>query len=70
MSLADSNDFEATDFDSPFGAQADQPGDFVVKPTQVYRKQEFNIYSVMLILSFLMLTAATILLFVEVGRFE
>jgi hypothetical protein len=69
MSLADS-DFESTGFDSAFDSPTDQPGDFVVKPTQVYRKQEFNIYSVMLILSFLMLLAATILLFVEVGRFD
>lgn len=36
----------------------------------VYRKQPFNIYSVMLILSFVNLLAATIILMIEAGKYN
>ena len=70
MSLADS-DFEAVGFENVFHENAaDLPQNVVVPPAPVYRKQEFNIYSFLLIISFLMLVVSIIFLFMEVGRFE
>jgi hypothetical protein len=70
MSLADS-DFEAVGFDNVFEENAaDQPQNVVVPLAPVYRKQEFSIYSFLLIISFLMLVVSIIFLFMEVGRFE
>lgn len=34
-----------------------------------YRKQEFSIYSVMLIMSFVFLTAAAIIFFIDAGKY-
>ena len=36
----------------------------------IYRKQGFNIYSVMLILSFVFLTTAAIVLFMQLDKFK
>jgi hypothetical protein len=69
MSRVDS-DFENAGFDAPFDAAPDETQNVFVQPKPVYRKQEFNFYSLMLILSFVMLLTSIILLFVEVGRFE
>ena len=38
-------------------------------PPPQYRKQDFSIYSVMLILSFVFLTAAAILFFMDAGKY-
>ena len=40
-----------------------------IKPVVQYRKQGFSIYTVMLILSFVFLTAAAIVFFVDVGKY-
>jgi hypothetical protein len=69
MSLADS-DFEAVGFDSAFEEASGEQSVAPVLPSKVYRKQEFNIYSFLLILSFLMLLVSIVLLFLEVGRYE
>lgn len=71
MSQVDS-DFEAVEFGNAFEETpgAEQPQDVVAKPVTAYRKQEFNVYSMLLILSFLMLIISIIFLFIEVGRFE
>ena len=39
-------------------------------PAPVYRKQGFSIYSVMLILSFVFLLVASIILFINVGKYN
>ena len=69
MSLAGS-DFEAVGFESTFEESPGEQPVAPVLPAKVYRKQEFNIYSFLLILSFLMLLISIILLFLEVGRYE
>ena len=41
-----------------------------IAPQPVYRKQPFNIYSVMLILSFAFLLAAAIILMMDAGKYN
>lgn len=69
MSLAGS-DFEAVGFDSAFEESPGEQPVVPASPAKVYRKQEFNIYSFLLILSFLMLLMSIVLLFLEAGRYE
>lgn len=69
MSLADS-DFDAVGFDNAFEEAPGEQPLVPVSPSKVYRKQEFNIYSFLLILSFLMLIISIVFLFLEVGRYE
>jgi hypothetical protein len=40
-----------------------------IAPVTQYRKQGFSIYTVMLILSFVFLTAAAIVFFMDVGKY-
>ncbi len=44
-------------------------GEPTAPPAPQYRKQEFSIYSVMLIMSFILLTAAAIIFFVDAGKY-
>ena len=64
-----SSDFEA----GVTGAQFQEVGESaeptpIAPKAPVYRKQGFSIYSVMLILSFVFLTAAAIVLFMQVDK--
>ncbi len=70
-----------SDFDAGFGESYDDGGMFqagaqpgmepqIASAAPVYRKQPFNIYSVMLILSFVNLLAATIILMIEAGKYN
>ena len=54
--------------DSGFEEQGLAPSEPVVPVTQ-YRKQGFSIYTVMLILSFVFLTTAAIMFFVDAGKY-
>lgn len=66
----------SSDLDDPFGnaieANDDQAvamdADMAAPPAQ-WRKQGFSIYSVMLILSFVFLMTASIMFFVNAGKF-
>lgn len=64
-------EFDAPDFaeslDSEF--EETQPTAPVVPAAPRYRKQGFNIYTVMLILSFVCLLAGMIIMFVEAGKY-
>jgi len=67
MSQADFN------FDEFSGDSAVPVNDEVIVETKkvvVYRKQPVNVYSLLLIISFILMLIATILLFMEVGRFD
>ena len=75
MSLP-SSDFEEVGFDDGLSfdsseAYPNNAGDVTTDDGPVvpkYRKQEFSVYSVMLILSFIFLLVSLILLFMEVDR--
>lgn len=54
--------------DSGFEDQGLAPMEPIVPVTQ-YRKQGFSIYTVMLILSFVFLTTAAIVFFVDAGKY-
>ncbi len=45
------------------------PGTPAVPPPPAYRKQGFSIYTVMLILSFVFLTTASIMFFIDAGKY-
>ncbi len=72
MSLANS-DFS----DDAFGdALMENPGDeslmpetSIAPPPPAYRKQGFSIYTVMLILSFVFLSTAAIMFFIDAGKY-
>lgn len=69
----------SSDFgDDPFAnAMVESPDDGMMQQEQApvappppqYRKQEFSIYSVMLILSFVFLLVASILFFMDAGKY-
>ena len=50
------------------GMMEEAPQQMAPPPPQ-YRKQDFSIYSIMLILSFLFLTIAAILFFIDAGKY-
>ena len=58
---------EAVEFEDPAGETPPQP---VVAAAPLYRKQGLNVYTVMLIISFLALTTAAILSFIDVEKFN
>lgn len=63
----------SSDFDGgPMGFEEDfteQPVVESAAPATNYRQRGFSIYTVMLILSFVFLTAAAIVLFIEAGKY-
>ncbi len=65
----------SSDFDDDFGgAMIEADGDEgvempMVAPPPAYRKQGFSIYTVMLILSFVFLTIASIMFFIDAGKY-
>lgn len=59
------DDFGAVEYDGQAEDMAPQ-----VAPAPVYKKKGINIYTVMLIISFLLLTAGAILLFTKVGNYN
>jgi hypothetical protein len=63
------------DFNSDLlgGESLDEGGEEILvapKKAVVYRKPAPNIYSLLLIISFILMLISTILLFLEVGRFD
>lgn len=60
------DDFGAIEYD---GQQADDLTPQVA-PAPVYKKKGINIYTVMLIISFLLLTTGAIMLFTKVGNYN
>lgn len=71
MSQVDS-DFDNLGFDQPIEGDF-PPSEEVVPskpPAPKYRKQEINVYTFLLITSFVLMLIATVLLFMEVGRFS
>ncbi len=70
-----SSNFEAgmpaADFQEVGGVDGEQDMTVPVAPqAPVYRKQGFNIYSVLLILSFVFLTTAAIVLFMQLDKLK
>ena len=53
-----------------FEQAGEMPPEQIVPTAPLYRKQGLNVYSVMLILSFLALTTAAILSFIDVEKFN
>lgn len=70
---SDMADFDAPEFEE-LGGEAVPAAEAEVSappaPVQRYRKQGFNIYTVMLILSFICLLTAMVILFIEAGKYS
>lgn len=67
-SLFDEVDFQASEPTEGYDP-AMEDANFVPAPQQQYRKREFDIYSVMLIIAFVLLTIAAIVLFMDAGKY-
>jgi hypothetical protein len=62
--MSQPSSFDDPGFDQP-GADASQP--MLIEPAPQYRKQGFSVYTMLLLLSFLFLTTASILFFSYAG---
>lgn len=71
MSQADS-DFDNFGIEGNFDSnpQPAEPAAAVTKAPKVYRRREPDVYTLFLVISFVLLLISVILLFIEVGRFE
>ena len=67
-SLFDEVDFQASEPTEGYDPGAED-GAYAPAPQQLYRKRSFDIYSVMLIISFVLLTTAAVVLFMDAAKY-
>lgn len=67
-SVFDEVDFQASEPSAGYDPATDD-GSLAPASHQVYSKRSFDIYSIMLVISFVALTAAAVILFMDAGKY-